>query len=167
MNEQKPGHQTSEFWLTCGAAITTFVASLSTDDKDKSIMYGIITALVILKYLYGRYRLKLAAQAAQSQANDSPNIGQQKEEPKDTPKKLTLILAAMLFLCFSCVVSAGPRVRIYAPPVVVIPSPIAPRPILPYTIILVDPLRPLYPTLPVHVQPSPQPSCFQFVPLTR
>ena len=155
MTEQKAGHKTSEFWLTCGAAITAFAASLSTDDKDKSIAYGIIAAVVVLKYLYGRYQLKMAAQANQNDTNND-------DAPKSAPP-LALALAAMFLLCLASDADARPW-RVY-----VAPRPIVVLPILPSVplvrVVVIDPNKPAYPGLPVYIQQGNPPVYYQLVTL--
>jgi len=68
--EVKSGFKTSEFWLSCGTAITAFVVSLSSDDPTAKASAGGIAAVAILGYLYTRYQLKADAAKAKAVKKD-------------------------------------------------------------------------------------------------
>jgi hypothetical protein len=62
----KPGYQTSELYVTCGASIAAFVTALASPDLTGKITTGIIAALAVVGYIYSRHQQKVSASNAQS-----------------------------------------------------------------------------------------------------
>ena len=54
----KPGWQTSEFYMACGAQIAQFVAAFQSDDIMMKITTGVTATVCVIFYLWTRYQLK-------------------------------------------------------------------------------------------------------------